>query len=76
MRIIDQMQHVDFPAREIIIHTDNVMTVFDQTIAKMGTEKAGSAGNKSAHGGDICKSSPKLQTLNFKRSQRAAKFRL
>lgn len=45
MRIIDQMQHIALPAGKIIIHANDIVAVFDETIAEMGAEESGTAGN-------------------------------
>jgi hypothetical protein len=39
------MQHVAFPARKIIIHADDIVAIFDKTIAEMRAEESGSSGN-------------------------------
>jgi hypothetical protein len=45
-----QVGDIGLPTREKIIEADDLVAVLQETIAKVRAQKAGSAGNKYAHG--------------------------
>jgi hypothetical protein len=47
MRVVDQVQDIVPPSGKIIIHTENFTPLVQQSLAQMGTEKAGTAGDQS-----------------------------
>jgi hypothetical protein len=48
-RLLLQVSQVLAVARDEIVHPNNVMTVGEETVTKVGPEKAGGAGYENAH---------------------------
>ena len=48
-RIPDQMLDVDLSSGEKIIQADDFVALLNQTVAEMGTEESGTAGNQDTH---------------------------
>jgi hypothetical protein len=46
-----QMRYVAFAPGEKVVQADDVVAVFEQAIAEVGTQKSGTAGNKNTHDG-------------------------
>jgi hypothetical protein len=47
--ISDEMLNVRLATGEKIIQTDDIVTLFDKSVAEMGAEKPGSSGNQDMH---------------------------
>jgi hypothetical protein len=47
--ISNEMLNVRLATGEKIIQTDDIVSLFDKTVAEMGAEKPGSSGNQDTH---------------------------
>jgi hypothetical protein len=64
--VIEQMDDVRFLACKKIIEADYVVTAFDQSLAKMRTEKSGSPGHKNPFNRRHVACSPRTRYPNGK----------